>query len=97
MLSSMLEAVLLDPNSKSVVGLVPKPAFREVILNVEPGGGIVIFDPEGMGTRLTEAASDSETLPRTPMLGYGGDGGGSNSPSRTFPTLTICNQILKEA
>lgn len=45
MLSSMLEGVLLDPASRSVVGLLPKPAFREIILNLEPGNGVEIFDP----------------------------------------------------
>ena len=45
MLSSMLEGVLLDPASRSVVGLLPKPAFREISLNVEPGNGVEIFDP----------------------------------------------------
>ena len=80
MLSSMLDAVLLDPNSKSVVGLVPKAAFREVMLNVEPNGGVVIFDPEDMEETESEASSEIEKVPRITMVGYGGDGGGSNSP-----------------
>ena len=46
MLSSMLDAVLLDPNSKSLVGLVPKAAFREVMLYVEPNGGVVLIHEE---------------------------------------------------
>ncbi len=46
MLSYMLNAVLLDPNSKSLVGLVPKAAFREAILNVEPNGGVVLIHEE---------------------------------------------------
>jgi len=79
MLSSMLEAVLLDPNSKSVVGLVPKPAFREVMLNVEPNGGILVFDPEDMGKTESEATSKIEEVPRITMFGYGGDGRGLNS------------------
>ena len=45
MLASMLDAVLLDPQSRSVVGLVPRPAFRQVFLNVNPRDGVIIFGP----------------------------------------------------
>ena len=45
MLSSMMEAVLLYPASRTVVGLLPKPAFRDIILDVEPSAGVVIYDP----------------------------------------------------
>ena len=50
--------------------------------NVEPNGGVVIFDPEDMEKTESEADSEIEEVPRITMLGYGGDGGGSNSPSR---------------
>ena len=96
-LSSMLDAVLLDPNSKSVVGLVPKVASREVMLNVEPNGGVLIFDPEDLEKTESEATSEIEKVHMITMVGYGGDGGGSNSPSRTFPTLKVCNQHREEA
>ena len=61
------------------MGLVPKPAFREVMHNVEPNGGVVIFDPEDMEKTESEADSEIEEVPRITMLGYGGDGGGLNS------------------
>ena len=81
MLSSMLEAVLLDPASRSVVGLLPKPAFREIILNVQPGNGVVIFDPAENRQKKAAGTSILEDLPRITMLGYGGDGGGPDSSS----------------
>ena len=46
--------------------------------NVEPNGGVVIFDPEDMEKTESEADSEIEEVPRITMLGYGGDGGGSN-------------------
>jgi len=78
MLSSMLEGVLLDPASRSVVGLLPKPAFREIILNVESGIGVEIFDPaENRRKKADNTSISHEFLPRLTMVGYGGDGGES--------------------
>ena len=60
-----------------------KLAFREVMLNVEPNGGVVVFDPEDLEKTETEATSKIEEVPRITMLGYGGDGGGFTSPNST--------------
>ena len=56
MLSPMPDAVLLDPNRKSMVGRLPKPAFREIVLNVEPSNGVTIFDPDKTSQKEADAS-----------------------------------------
>ena len=79
----MLDAVVLDPDNRAVVGLVPRSAFREIFLSVEPSDGVCIFDPAELSQEEPEAPQGRGGE----MVGYGGDGGGSNSPSRRHPIL----------
>ena len=46
MLTSMLEAVYLNSESKVVVGLRPKPEFRDLFPCLETHGAITIHEPE---------------------------------------------------
>ena len=75
----MLEAVLVDPDDRTVVGLLPKPAFRDIILDVEPSDGVVIFDPVETRKARGRGTSALKEIPRPPMVGYGGDGRGSGA------------------
>jgi len=86
LLASMADAVLLDPESRSVVGLVPRPAFREVFLSMEGKNGVSIFDAAGFQKVEPDGSSrEPGNLPVT-MVGYGGDGG---SPPSTTPNSCI--------
>lgn len=46
MLTAMLEAVLIDPVAKKVVGIVPRPAFRDLFLCLEENGTVKIYEPD---------------------------------------------------
>jgi len=81
MLKSMLSAVYVDLGAtKSVVGIVPKPAFYPLFqaIRCQPEAGVVVMDPNEVLKKTkepTEHGGHEE-------FGYGGDGGESNSPSR---------------
>ncbi len=85
LLTSMLNAVFIDQGKRSIVGLLPRPAFREPLLCLEENGQFRIYDPKA------EAAHEGVNgVPAKDSLGrYGGDGGGSNSPSRRLPDQNV--------
>ena len=67
MLTSMLEAVYLDSESKAVVGLRPKPEFRDLFLCLETDGAVTIHEPEdpdrGSQTGMTEPEREIPEAP----------------------------------
>ena len=86
LLTSMVHAVFIDAESKTIAGVLPRPGFREVLLCVDGSEGITIYDPaeEGGSERLRLDSPFGESNGSA-----GGDGGGSNSPSRRLPNEDI--------
>ena len=44
----MLEAVYLDSDTRSVVGVLPRPSFRELFLCLESNGLVKVHDPRSV-------------------------------------------------
>ena len=68
MLTSMLEAVFLDSESKAVVGLRPKPEFRDLFLCLETDGTVTIHEPENPGGESQTGMTEPEReIPEAPF------------------------------
>lgn len=63
LLSSTVDAVLLDPESRSVVGLVPRPAFRAVFLSMERKNGSASLTPRDFKKRSPLAPQNCRIRP----------------------------------
>ena len=82
LLLTMLDGVYIDAkDEKRVVAIKPKPAFRPVfqVATTKAGSDVVLFQEECPENRISlRPVGMRLTAFRVP----GGDGGGSNSPSR---------------
>jgi len=78
LLLTMLNAVYVDTvDEKAIVAIRPKPAFQPLfeIATTREGSEVVLINEPPEASNEPEAADSC----------FGGDGGGSNSPSRRFP------------
>ena len=71
--------------------------LRRLMPSLREAGIVVTFGRTGKRrSGHLQVATFSEVASKK-SIRRRGDGGGSNSPSRVFPTLKVCNQHLKEA
>ena len=77
MLTAMLEAVLIDPAAKKVVGIVPRPAFRDLFLCLEENGAAKICEPDVFLSKMSNGDSGKNGAdPSFAMSNGAGENGG---------------------
>ncbi|MBI4233100.1 MAG: hypothetical protein HY686_01515 [Chloroflexi bacterium] len=99
----MLEVVLIDPGANKVVGLIPRPAFRDLFLCLEDNGAARICEPDVFLSRMSNGDNGKKGgLPSFAMSNGSGrkaapvtDGLVETGESKTLPSHKILYLLAK--